>query len=372
KGLRTLASSSKLEELSLTETDVTDAGLSALRKARPGIDATPAQAITPIFLYAAKRDLEGVRRVLDRAPQALWQRKEWGNLPLHSAASQGSTDVAALLLGRGASIEATNYNGETALQIATKSGRSNLPMMRLLLAAGANPNVEVPDPGSAQALLSEMRTLRQKPVALVPMTNAVCSRTAYTLSGLQNWTTQPLGRLVGPLSGNRSPSGRDFLGLFGQQSVTLKLTGLPTHGNVSIDLQLFLIGSWDGNGGTGNGPDLIDIAVPGVGTLLHSTFFNNTEGTDAGLPMQSFPDPYPFGFHVAYNGAAETRSLGFKETWTQRAYERNGVYKLRFTFAHQGPDFELVLSGLTIAQASVQTLDRDETWGIGGLVVKTD
>ena len=116
----------------------------------------------------------------------------------------------------------------------------------------------------------------------------------------------------------------------------------------------------------------MDIQVPGVGTLLHSTFFNNTEGDYAGLPAQSFPDPYPFGFHKGYTGAAEAHSLGFAEAWDNRIYKRDAVYRLQYTFAHVWSDLRLVLTGQTAPEGTVQKLQDDEQWGIGAVVVKTD
>jgi len=136
---------------------------------------------------------------------------------------------------------------------------------------------------------------------------------------------------------------------------------------VRIDLQLFVIGSWDGNGGLGAGPDLIDIQVPVIGTLLHSSFYNCTENGSESVPMQSFPDSYPFGFHKGYTGAARVRSLAF----VQR-YPRDAVYPIQYTFAHDGADLEIVVSGLTVPQDDVKELSEDETWGIGGLTISTD
>jgi len=53
--------------------------------------------------------------------------------------------------------------------------------------------------------------------------------------------------------------------------VTLSLSGLPAHSDVSLSLELFIIQSWDRNNLT-FGPDRIAIAVGGGPTLLDTTF----------------------------------------------------------------------------------------------------
>lgn len=52
-----------------------------------------------------------------------------------------------------------------------------------------------------------------------------------------------------------SPSGQTFLGEFGNQSVTLTLNNLPSHGQLTVDFDLYLLRSWDGNDPTWGGPN---------------------------------------------------------------------------------------------------------------------
>lgn len=60
-----------------------------------------------------------------------------GNTPLIMATQMGYAEGADLLLKRRASVDATNSRGETPLIIATQ--QRDVAMVRLLLAAGANP-----------------------------------------------------------------------------------------------------------------------------------------------------------------------------------------------------------------------------------------
>lgn len=416
-----IASYPHLTDVSLVRTGVTDAGLAQLRRLRPDLRVAPIQAVSNIVSLAQKGDVAAVRRLLDQQPQLLnWHDPVMLNdTPLHAAAGFGRYDLVKDLLDRGAEVDSVNDWGQTPLILAASGYRVDGRVVELLLARGANVNHHDRDGrtalvnqlafGSGDLIklllaagadpfqrdaenmlpiqrivgwndttrfqpLTEAMALRQHPIRLVPQTGASCVHRVYRLepSNLAGWSTQAVGELTGPLAWSVSPSGRGYLGPFGQQAVTLKLTGLPAHGNVHVDLRLFVIGSWDGNGGLGEGPDLLDVQAVGVGTLLHSTFFNNTEDIADGLPIQSFPDPYPFGFHKGYTGATEVRTLGFVEPWDGHDFHRDAVYDLAYTFAHTGSELQIVITGLTKPQGGTRSLTDDEHWGIGGVSIGAD
>ncbi|MFO8008909.1 MAG: ankyrin repeat domain-containing protein [Candidatus Brocadiia bacterium] len=66
--------------------------------------------------------------------------------PLHMAAADGNVEVAALLIGAGADIEAQHYHeGATPLILATQA--EHRAMVRVLLDAGADPNTNPRDKG---------------------------------------------------------------------------------------------------------------------------------------------------------------------------------------------------------------------------------
>ena len=61
--------------------------------------------------------------------------------PLHSAALNGNVEIAELLLGRGAAVDATGFrHNDTPLQVAALHG--NADVVRLLLANGADLNAQ--------------------------------------------------------------------------------------------------------------------------------------------------------------------------------------------------------------------------------------
>jgi hypothetical protein len=212
-----------------------------------------------------------------------------------------------------------------------------------------------------------------KPVPYIGGSHAQCDTKIYSLAPgdlLQSWTSMEHGRLFGPIQWSTTPSGRPYIGPFGQQTVSLQLGNLRSHRHVQVEVQLFVIGSWDGDGRLGAGPDILEVRVPGIGTAMRSTFFNNTEDGAAGLKLQSFPEPYDFGHHEGYSGAAEVRTLGFVEPWMGKPYYRDAVYKLTFTFDHSASELVISFVGNTVPQNGIQNLTADENWGIRRIQVK--
>lgn len=416
-GLAELAAVPNLRSLRVFDTEVTDAGIAALKKARPNLNISPSNSITLIDDYAASGNIQGLQRILDLNPKAIEQpnRNHYGTRPLMEAVYAGQYETAKFLLSRGANVDGLNDWHATSFLVACVQPRTDIATLRLLVDHGADVNqranggltplmeaagpISGANPDVVRFLLAvgadpwlksddgklaiDSQDARKFPVArmvrdymelrshrpeLIPAVGPPCPDSVYELtpkSSLSNWQSEPIGRLSGPVRWSRTPTGRDYLGGFGQQKVTFRIANLPKHGAVAVDIDLFILGSWDGNG-DGAGPDILDISVPGVGTALHSTFFCNSEEDRTNLPMQSFPDPYPFGFHKAYTGAVEVKSLGYVER-----FPRSAVYRLHYVFKHTDPELGIVFTGLTVPQDYVKGLEGDEMWGIGGLRVST-
>jgi ankyrin repeat protein len=81
-------------------------------------------------------DILSVRRELDAGanPNLV---NQFGWSLLMSAALEGNTSIAGLLLSRGVEVNTKNNFGETALSLAAHGG--HLPFIRILLANGASP-----------------------------------------------------------------------------------------------------------------------------------------------------------------------------------------------------------------------------------------
>ncbi len=62
--------------------------------------------------------------------------------PLHNAAGMGNSDIVALLLREGAAVDAKDKLGRTSLIYFAATAAANIETARLLLGAGADPNIE--------------------------------------------------------------------------------------------------------------------------------------------------------------------------------------------------------------------------------------
>ena len=89
-----------------------------------------------LHILARERDLTWLRFILGKGARPDLQNKE-GETPLILATQFGWLDGASALLGKGAKVDLANSRGETPLIIAVHN--RNIPMVRLLLARGADP-----------------------------------------------------------------------------------------------------------------------------------------------------------------------------------------------------------------------------------------
>jgi ankyrin repeat protein len=99
------------------------------------IDATNAVGETPLMMAALKGRLDWTERLIARGAQV--ERPGW--TPLHYAATGPEPRAVALLLDRGAAIDAPSPNHTTPLMMAARYGEE--ASVDLLLARGANPRL---------------------------------------------------------------------------------------------------------------------------------------------------------------------------------------------------------------------------------------
>ncbi len=96
------------------------------------IDATNAADETPLMMAALRGQLDGARQLIDRG--AAVNRPGW--TPLHYAATGPEPRLVALLLERGAQLDAPSPNRTTPLMMASRYGPEGA--VDLLLARGAS------------------------------------------------------------------------------------------------------------------------------------------------------------------------------------------------------------------------------------------
>jgi hypothetical protein len=154
-----------------------------------------------------------------------------------------------------------------------------------------------------------------------------------------------------------------FLGDFGKQTVSLNLSNLAAHDELTISFDLYLLRTWDGNyTGSGFGPDFWGFKVDGA-TLLNSTFSNkfkpefpNTLNQNQGFGGQDSPN----GNFAAGTGAIAKRTLGYNVGANE---SMDAVYRFTYTIAHTASTAMLSFVG-----APNQSLG-DESWGLDNITV---
>jgi uncharacterized repeat protein (TIGR01451 family) len=164
-----------------------------------------------------------------------------------------------------------------------------------------------------------------------------------------------------------TPSGRNFLGDFGNQKVSLKLANLPTHKRVYVTYDLFLIRSWDGNRVywesdlQNASPDALVVGpdhwVLGIDnqSLIDTTFSN----WDSLGFRQAYPGIYPYGDFPARLGSVEKNTLGY----TFSGNPMDGVYSMTVIAEHTANTFQLDFSAYNIQELI------DESWGVDNVCV---
>lgn len=152
---------------------------------------------------------------------------------------------------------------------------------------------------------------------------------------------------------------RTFLGEFGNETVSLTLTGLSAYDRLRLEFDLYLIRSWDGSSSEtafDYGDDTFKVIL-GDGTVLLDETFSN--GNPAGQSYGPLPlNPY-------HTGAAETYSLGFTfhDGILQTTQVMDSVYRFSFAFAHSADLLSVNFTGY-----GLQGID-DESWGLDNVRV---
>jgi RHS repeat-associated protein len=135
----------------------------------------------------------------------------------------------------------------------------------------------------------------------------------------------------------------------GAAGVKLTLNALPTHTQLTISFDLYVIHSWDGRSTGAYGPDIWNLTANGT-TLLNTTFANgNVSG-------QSYPGSYPSGNYPKQTGATEIDTLGYGSP-------SDSVYHLTYTVS-QSSDTAV----FNFTASDLQGID-DESWGLDNVTV---
>src|SRR5687768_17494907 len=110
----------------------------------------------------------------------------------------------------------------------------------------------------------------------LPVTAQTVYDNGFDAGDVAGWSTTVINpAFQRPISVAMTPVGaRTFLGDFGSQTVEYAMSGLPAHDSIGVELDLFIINSWDGNAAGDDGPDLFIVRGDGR-EVIRTTFSNN-------------------------------------------------------------------------------------------------
>ena len=124
-----------------------DHGVSALMRARYRMNLGLVDAIKDrvaeldVFEAATFGDLDRLTTLLDAEPALVTSYSGDGFTPLHFAAFFGRPEAAALLIARGAQVDALGRGFMTGTALHSAAAASHADIVRMLVDAGAEPNL---------------------------------------------------------------------------------------------------------------------------------------------------------------------------------------------------------------------------------------
>lgn len=149
---------------------------------------------------------------------------------------------------------------------------------------------------------------------------------------------------------------RDYLGPFGNHSISAHISELPTHDSIVVELEVYILGSWDG---VVDG-DQLTIILDTKDTLLSSTFSNT-------YSAQNYPDSRGGKRYPRRTGATEVDCTGWVFT-EPRVFDGplDAAYKFSFKAAHSLRTCSITLIG---SLKDVRPIPENEAWGVSSLSV---
>jgi hypothetical protein len=135
----------------------------------------------------------------------------------------------------------------------------------------------------------------------------------------------------------------------------LSLTGIGSHTTVTVNFDLFIIQSWDGNNWA-YGPDYWTLKIDGT-YYVYATFTNNpynTQSYSKATPLGGGPFPHQYD-----NDGIDI--LGFPDF-----YGTDSRYRMSFTFAHTGNTLDLDFAAVYVVPSDI------ERWAIDNVEISAD
>ena len=167
-------------------------------------------------------------------------------------------------------------------------------------------------------------------------------------------------------------NGSIVLGNFNNNGFILEAQNLPDHEYVSLDFDLFIHDSWDGNINVPGGPDKWrlragkDIALESNRDFIFQTSFSNGPcSTDDFCLRQSYPGTFPL--------ARDPRSSVTNDSLPGLCLERSNprgtsYYRIQQVFRHQDQNLYIKFED-ELVQTNTNDMLCDESWSVDNLMV---
>ena len=147
-------------------------------------------------------------------------------------------------------------------------------------------------------------------------------------------------------------NGQSVLGYMGAQKAILSVTGIPAHDLITIDYDLYIHDSWDGNY-SGAGPDVFNMKVDG-NSVINTTFAN---WNYAPYNDQAFPDNIPASNPSTTGNVSTNLPIACSGPITTK-------YHITRTVPHTASSLDLLFEAIGLEVAC------NESWSIDNLVIQ--
>jgi PKD repeat protein len=231
--------------------------------------------------------------------------------------------------------------------------------------------------GSASG--SAIVTIKPKPIlssTAAPVANTICEGTSTTVNCSNGASTLNAAVFTTAYSNNFSSSignawtfpaiipanvpsiqnydGGSVLGYLSNQQAKLNLTSLPSHDSITVDFDLYIHDTWDGNS-TVSGPDMFRVILDND-TALNTTFSNETWNSTT----QSYPNNFSAS-NASFTGSL-TRTLPTACNFGGGSL--SAKYHITKKVSHTASTLEMILEAAGLENVC------NESWSIDNVTVQ--
>ncbi len=209
-----------------------------------------------------------------------------------------------------------------------------------------------------------------------PVANTICEGTSTTITCTNGSTTANPAVFTTAYSNNFSSSigsawtfpavipanvptiktydGGSVLGYLSNQQAKLNLTSLPTHDSITVDFDLYIHDTWDGNS-TVSGPDMFRVILDND-TALNTTFSNET--------WNSTTQSYPSNFSASNPSFTGSLTRTLPTACNFGGGSLSAKYHITKKVAHTASTLEMILEAAGLENVC------NESWSIDNVAVQ--